>query len=74
MQPFKNNKACMSHNNLFNKKTQENKTVQLQSITKPHKTMWVIFKLVFCVLLWFVTKIGADGSVLGNCLFAFLDN
>lgn len=57
MQPFKNNKACMSHNNLFNKKTQENKTVQLQSITKPHKTMWVIFKLVFCVLLWFVTKI-----------------
>lgn len=57
MQPFKNNKACMSHNNLFNKKTQENKTVQLQSITKPHKTMWVIFKLVFCVLLWFMTKI-----------------
>lgn len=57
MQPFKNNKACMSHNNLFNKKTQENKTVQLQSITKPYKTMWVIFKLVFCVLLWFVTKI-----------------
>lgn len=57
MQPFKKNMACMSNNNLFNKKTQKNKTVQLQSITKPHKTMWVIFKLVFCVLLWFVTKI-----------------
>lgn len=39
MQPFKNNKACMSNNNLFNKKTQKNKTVQPQSITKPHKTM-----------------------------------